>query len=619
MSLLTVNLVKFYQHLKVSIAAIAIFFFLVGCSQTLQSKSNAHESNLEKASEAKLSEIIKKHEVFHLQASPFNKAEVAGNNAKLPDLSAQSLLTQHQQRVVFYQNLTEISNETLSQQSQINLAVLRYSLKNQIDSYNNKEHYMPLTAESGFHVWIASIANKIDFKTQEDYEDYLARLLALPTYFTQQIGWMKIGIKEGITQPKVVLKGFEHSIAAFIKEDVSQSEYYKPFIVMSSFVPKKEQKRLQTQARKVLAEKVMPAYQQYYDFMVNEYQLHARDNIAANSLPNGQKYYQNRVEHYTTLAMTPAQVHQKGLSEVKRIRAEMDLIIKKVEFDGSFRDFVQFLRTDVQFYAATPTELLKEASFIAKKMDAKLPALFKTLPRMPYGVVAVPESIAPKYTTGRYAGSSRADQPGNYWVNTYRLDRRPLYVLTALTLHEAVPGHHLQISLAKEMTAVPMFRKRTYISAFGEGWGLYSEYLGIEAGMYENPYDDFGRLTYEMWRACRLVVDTGMHNMGWSRQKAMDFLADNTALSLHNVQTEIDRYISWPGQALSYKIGELTIKRLRAKAEKELGVAFDLRDFHDQLLKNGSMPLSMLEKVIDQYINDQKSSLSYKAKIRVMS
>ena len=542
---------------------------------------------------------------------------MGGSNAKLPNLSAQSLLVNYQQRLAIYQELIAINSDNLSQQSQINLAVLTYSLKDKLDSYKNKEHYMPLTAESGFHVWITDIAKQVDFRTVQDYQDYLARLSALPTYFYQQIAWMELGIKEGITQPKVVLKGFEQSISAYIKKDVTQSDYYQPFKQMSNFVSPVEQKRLQTQAKTVLIEKVMPAYQQYYDFMVKHYQKNARSNIAATSLPNGKKYYQNRVKHYTTLPMTPEQVHQQGLQEVKRIRAEMDVVIKQVNFDGSFSDFVQFLRTDEQFYATTPKELLKEAAYIAKKMDANLPALFKTLPRTPYGVIAVPANIAPKYTTGRYAGASRDDQPGNYWVNTYRLDRRPLYVLTALTLHEAVPGHHLQISLAKEMTQVPKFRNRTYISAFGEGWGLYSEYLGVEANMYEDPYHNFGRLTYEMWRACRLVVDTGMHDMGWSRLKAMDFLANNTALSLHNVETEIDRYISWPGQALSYKVGELTIKNLRKKAELALGQAFDLRDFHDELLKNGSMPLSMLERVIEQYIIEQKNSLAYKAKLRV--
>jgi len=569
----------------------------------------ANIENKHVSEDKKLSRIIQNHEEYYLKSSPFNEASPGGNNAKLPDLSASTLRSQYQQGLAIYNQLIKLNINKLTQENQINLSVLTYSLKNQLDSYTNKEHYMPLTAESGFHVWIANISTQVDFKTYADYQDYLARLSALPRYFSQQIDWMKLGLEQGISQPKIVLKGFEKSIAAYIKDDVTTSSYYKPFIDMSAFVTAKQQKELQHKAQKILSVKVMPAYQSYYDFMVNEYQVNARDNIAASSLPGGEAYYQNRLEHYTTLPMSAVEVHEKGLVEVKRIRSEMDKIIKQVGFQGDFSDFVQFLRTDSQFYAKTPVELLKEASFIAKKMDAKLPALFKTLPRTPYGVIAVPANIAPKYTTGRYAGSSRDDQPGNYWVNTYRLDRRPLYVLTALTLHEAVPGHHLQISLAKEMKDVAKFRNRTYISAFGEGWGLYSEYLGIEAGMYEDPYHDFGRLTYEMWRACRLVVDTGMHTQGWSREKAMDFLASNTALSLHNVKTEIDRYISWPGQALSYKMGELTIKRLRAEAEQHLGQDFDLREFHDQILKHGSMPLSMLDKLIMQYINEKKLAL----------
>ena len=566
----------------------------------------SHAANVDNNNENQLlAIIIQTHEAFYLQSSPFNQPEVGGTNAKLPNLSADTLLTHYQQRLAIYQQLLALDDEKLTQDNQINLSVLSYSLKNQLDNYTNKEHFMPLTAESGFHVWIASISTKGDFKTFVDYQDYLARLAALPNYFLQQTNWMKEGLKQGISQPKIVLKGFEQSILAFIKEDVTKSSYYKPFDKMSAFISSSQKKDLQRQAKHVLSTKVMPAYKVYYDFMVNEYQPNARDNIAASSLPNGEAYYQNRLEHYTTLPMTAVQVHQQGLAEVKRIRGEMEAIIEQVDFDGDFAEFVQFLRSDPQFYASTATELLKEASFIAKKMDAKLPSLFKTLPRTPYGVMAVPANIAPKYTTGRYAGSSRDDQPGNYWVNTYRLDRRPLYVLTALTLHEAVPGHHLQISLAKEMVDVAKFRNRTYISAFGEGWGLYSEYLGIEAGMYENPYHNFGRLTYEMWRACRLVVDTGMHTQGWSRAQAIDFLASNTALSLHNVTTEIDRYISWPGQALSYKMGELTIKRLRNEAEQALGKNFDLRDFHDQLLKHGSMPLSMMDKVVMKYIHEQ--------------
>jgi len=554
-----------------------------------------------------LEQIITDYQHFKDHQSPFNQDISGDTNSRLPDLSPQNLQKQHKTLAVIYQRLLAINSNKLNQTEAINHSVLSYSIKNELDSYTNKEHYMPLTAESGFHVWISRIKSQVSFKTEQDYRDYIARLNALPRYFSQQMYWMEQGIASGITQPKIVLEGFEESIKAFIKTDASSSTYYQPFLTLPAYFTPQLKAQLKEQAMKTIAEVAMPSYQQYYDFMVNRYQPNARANIAANSLPNGDSYYVNRLQHYTTLPISVDEVHNTGLAEVKRIRLEMDTIIEQLNFTGNFADFVHFLRTDKQFYATSPEGLLKEASFIAKKMDAQLPKLFKTLPRTPYGVIEVPANIAPKYTTGRYSGPSRDDQPGNYWVNTYRLDRRPLYVLEALTLHEAVPGHHLQSSIAREMENVPKFRTSTYISAFGEGWGLYSEYLGKEAGFYQSPYSDFGRLTYEMWRACRLVVDTGMHAKGWSRERAMDYLANNTALSLHNVKTEIDRYISWPGQALSYKMGELTIKKLRLHAEKNLGTSFDLREFHDQILKNGSMPLSMLEAVIFDYVEKKKA------------
>ena len=583
---------------------ISLFFllFIASCSNSTNEKNNTTAQS----DDQKLLNVITKYDDYHLNSSPFNNAEKKGNNALLPDLSPNTLAKNHQALSAIYEELELINTDNLSVDNKINLSVLSYSIKNTLDNYTNNEHYMPLTAESGFHVYISYIAQQVQFKSKQDYQDYLARLASLPRYFEQQTYWMREGIKAGIVQPKIVLIGFEDSIKAFIKEDVTQSTYYTPFLSMSEHVSDEDKAALQQTAKDLISTKVIPTYKQYYQFMVDEYKPNARDNIAASSLPGGKAYYQNRVDHYTTINLTADEVHQQGLEEVKRIRAQMEAIIEEVNFDGSFADFIQFLRTDEQFYAKTPLELIKEASYISKEMDARLPPLFKTLPRTPYGVMAVPENIAPKYTTGRYAGPSREGLPGYYWVNTYRLDRRPLYVLPALTLHEAVPGHHLQISLANEMKDVPEFRNRTYISAFGEGWGLYSEYLGIEAGMYKTPYENFGRLTYEMWRACRLVVDTGMHQMGWTRDEAINYLSSNTALSLHNVKTEIDRYISWPGQALSYKIGEITIKKLRKKAELELGESFDIREFHDQILKNGSMPLSMLEAVIDQYIEQEK-------------
>ncbi|WP_220465100.1 DUF885 family protein [Colwellia sp. MB02u-9] len=584
--------------MKVFSITLFVFFFVMACqSPKLQVSLVNHD----------LAEIIKDYQRFNDLQSPFNQDIAGETNRQLPDLSPDTLKQQHQALLAIDQRLAQVAVQGLQQDEVINHAVLSYTIKNQLDSYTNKEHYMPLTAESGFHVWISRIKSQVSFKTEQDYRDYLTRLGALAKYFSQQMYWMDKGIEAGITQPKIVLQGFEESIQAFIKTDATLSSYYQPFLTLPAYFPPALKLELQAQAADIILGSVMPSYQKYYDYMVQHYQPNARSNIAASSLPNGENYYLNRLQHYTTLPLSVDEVHNTGLAEVKRIRGEMDNIIQQLNFTGSFADFVHFLRTDKQFYATSPEGLLKEASFIAKKMDAQLPKLFKTLPRTPYGVIEVPANIAPKYTTGRYSGPSRDDQAGNYWVNTYRLDRRPLYVLEALTLHEAVPGHHLQGSIAREMQNVPKFRNNTYISAFGEGWGLYSEYLGLEVGFYKSPYSNFGRLTYEMWRACRLVVDTGMHAKGWSRERAMNYLANNTALSLHNVKTEIDRYISWPGQALSYKMGELTIKKLRKMAEQALGQDFDLREFHDQVLKNGSMPLSMLENVMIAYVANKKA------------
>ncbi len=593
------------MNFKNTLILIITTLILLGCAV------NGNKSKL--TADEKLSQVIADEQAFRRSSNPFNDTTIKGNNAKLPDLSEPTLKNHHQKISQFYQRLNNINEQNLSTANKINWAVLRYNLKNEIDSFNNKEYYMPLTAESGFHVDISFIGQQVNFKSVQDYQDYLARLKAIPTYFAQQMHWMQQGIKEGITQPKVVLQGFEQSIKAYIKANVEESVYFQPFVNMPSYIASSTQNNLKQAAKLAIQQYVFPAYQQYYDFMVQTYIPNARNTIAASALPNGQHYYQNRVEHYTTLTMSADEIHQLGLQEVARIKGEMDAIIKQVQFKGSFADFIEFLRTDEQFYAKTPEQLLKEASYIAKQMDGKLPSLFKTLPRNPYTVAPVPANIAPKYTTGRYSPPSRDDQAGSYWVNTYRLDRRPLYVLEALTFHEAVPGHHLQGAIAREMNNVPEFRNNTYISAFGEGWGLYSEYLGVEAGFYQSPYSKFGRLTYEMWRACRLVVDTGMHSKGWSRKKAMDYLSSHTALSLHNVQTEIDRYISWPGQALSYKMGELTIKAIRKKAENHLGEYFDLRDFHDHILMNGSMPLKTLQKVMDDYIKQEENKLKQAA------
>lgn len=530
------------------------------------------------------------------------------SKTSLPDLSAENLQAQYQQRQQLLQRLQQVDVAALTEQQQINHAILVYILNDAISEYQYGAHLIPLTAESGFHSDLAFMVNGTEFKQASDYQDYLSKLASIPRYMQQQTAWMQQGLKTGMTQPKAVLVGFEQSILAFISKTPEQSVFYQPLLKKPDFVDSSQWQAFQQQAKTLVEQQINPAYQQFYQFMVQQYLPGARDTIGASEWPKGREYYQNRLEHYTTLKLTPEQVHQIGLEEVARIRAEMQQVIDQVGFKGSFSDFIQFLRTDPQFYVKTPTDLLKEASYIAKKIDAELPKYFQTLPRTPYGVAPVPAEIAPKYTSGRYAGTSRNDRAGFYWVNTYALDRRPLYEMEALTLHEAVPGHHLQISLAREQVSLPDYRRSFYTSAFGEGWGLYAEYLGIEMGFYQDPYSNFGRLTYEMWRAARLVVDTGMHTQGWSRQQALDFLASNTALSMHNVTTEIDRYISWPAQALSYKLGELTIKRLRKQAEQQLGSRFDVREFHEVVLSNGSVPLSILEQQVGLYIKGKKAS-----------
>ena len=342
-----------------------------------------------------------------------------------------------------------------------------------------------------------------------------------------------------------------------------------------------------------------------------DYLPNLRTTLGASNLPNGVAYYQERVRHYTTLNLTPDAVHQTGIAEVARIRAEMDAVIAKTGFTGTFAEFLTFLRTSEQFYPKTAGQLLREASYIAKRADDKLPAFFGRLPRQPYGVSPVPDAIAPKYTAGRYASApAGGTKAGQYWVNTYNLPSRSLYTLESLTLHEAVPGHHLQTALSAELTNLPVFRRFLYVDAFGEGWGLYCEWLGREMGFYTDPYSDFGRLTYEMWRACRLVVDTGIHAKGWSREQAVQYMADHTALSMHEIGTEVDRYISWPGQALAYKTGELKIKELRRQAEAALNERFDIRQFHDALLGQGTVTLPILEQVVAEYIQKARQPTS---------
>ena len=505
--------------------------------------------------------------------------------------------------------LAAISCERLEREECINYRMFERQIHQFIADYETRAYLIPFTSDWGFYLSWNRWGEDTDIVSAGDYRDYLSRLDALPTVMDEYIALMREGLRTGMTQPRVILAGRELPIRKQLVESPEQSAFFKPFLNMNENIKGQEREQLVAQARTAVMEGVVPAYERLLEFFENEYFTKARTTLGATSLPGGKRFYEEQIYRYATVDMSAGEIHALGLSEVARIRAEMETIIEDLEFDGDFAAFIQFLRTDPQFYAKTPHELLAEASYFAKKTDGRLPQLFGRLPRQPYGVAPVPDSIAPFYTGGRYVGSPKdARKGGYYWVNTYALESRTLYTLPALTLHEAVPGHHLQIALALEQGEQPDFRRNDYISAYGEGWALYAEKLGIEMNIYETPYQDFGRLTYEMWRACRLVIDTGIHAMGWSRQQALDYLAGNTALSLHEVTTEIDRYISWPAQALSYKLGEYTIWQLRREAENRLGAGFDLREFHDFILALGSVPLDILKDEVRRWIDAQKAS-----------
>jgi uncharacterized protein (DUF885 family) len=505
--------------------------------------------------------------------------------------------------------LNTLDYALLNEEDQISYSLLDFVLNEAVVEYQFKTHWNPILSDAGFH---SSLTYRVrPLTNKKSALRYLRTLEGIPTYIKQQRALIEKGLEAGMGQPLVIFKGYESTYNQHITSTAEENFFYSPFLNLPTQLTEAEKDSLQAAAKIVVVEKVIPAFEEVKNFFEQEYFLRTRKTLGVSEIPNGKAYYQSRIDYYTTQEMTPEGIHALGLSEVARIRAQMESIIDEVGFKGTFDDFIAYLRTSPEFYATTPEMLLKHARNIAKKLDEQLPRYFITLPRKPYGVAPVPASIAPKYTGGRYVGSPKnSTDPGYYWVNTYNLSSRPLYVIPSLTAHEAVPGHHLQGALNQELPDhIPQFRKNLYLSAYGEGWGLYTEYLAEEMGIYETPYEHFGKLTYEMWRACRLVVDTGIHAFGWSRDQAVAFMASNTALSLHEVNTEIDRYISWPGQALSYKIGEIKIRELREKAVKELGSDFDIREFHEEILKRGTLTLPLLENQILNYIKRKKQTI----------
>jgi uncharacterized protein (DUF885 family) len=507
------------------------------------------------------------------------------------DAASQAARLAHWQAVL--RQLDAIGATALSSPEKINYQVYRAQIAAFVEALRFREYEQPVNADSAFWTDVSYGARQ-PFAKAEDYRNYLRRLANMPRYFDEQLANMRAGLARGFTPPRVTLAGRDSALASVAGAAPEDTVFYTPFKTMPAAIPALEQAALRAQALAAIRAQVQPAYAAVLSFMRGQYMPGARTALAATSLPDGQAYYQSKIVEFTTTHMTADEIHRIGLAEMAKIRAEMMETIAQSGFRGDLPAFLRFLRTDPQFYAKTPDELLMRAAWIAKKFDAKAGQYFGYLPRQRFAIRAVPPDQAPWYTAGRGG-------PGVYLVNTWNLPARALYSLPALTLHESAPGHAFQMPVALEQKGVPPFR-RAYISAFGEGWALYAERLGTEMGIYETPYEVFGMLSYQAWRAARLVVDTGIHAKGWTREQALAYLRENTALSEHEVTTEVDRYISWPGQALSYYLGQMAIMEARAKAEKALGSAFDIRTFHDTVLQLGSVPLPVLSARIDRFI-----------------
>jgi uncharacterized protein (DUF885 family) len=503
--------------------------------------------------------------------------------------------------------IESINRAALPEAEQLNYDLLRDTLNKRVEGLRFPEEFLQMNQMSGPQQDAARLLAMMPNARAEQLENQIARMEALPAYIDQSIALMREGLAAGVTPPKITLRDVPQQIRNQLVDEASLSPLLRGFVEIPQSVDPLQAESLRSRAAAVYRGQVAPAYERLLEFTESEYLPSARDSIAARDLPEGDAWYRHNVAVRTTTDLSPPQIHEIGLNEVKRIRGEMEVIIRSTGFEGGFDEFLIFLRTDPQFYHTTPESLMREYRDIAKRADPELTKLFGILPRTPYGVIEVPDYAAPSQTTAYYQrGSLKAGRPGYYFANTYALETRPRWEMEALTLHEAVPGHHLQIAIQQELEGLPWFRQNPSYTAFVEGWGLYSESLGEEMGFYQDPYSKFGQLTYEMWRAIRLVVDTGMHYLGWSRQQAIDFFQENAGKSEHDIVVEIDRYIVWPGQALAYKIGELKIKELRAHAEQTLGDRFDIRAFHDQVLGKGAVPLSVLEANIKAWIESSR-------------
>ena len=557
---------------------------------------------------SELIQLFEDHWQAWMQQEPLF-ASMCGDNRyedRLPSASDESFAGWKNRMQDFRRRQDSIPRSKLTPEEQLNYDIFARLLDMEIEELEHFYYRIPISRTSGFHMFLPDLPTYMTLEKVQNYENYLSRLQALPVYFAENIDLMRLGIRSGYLPPLVTLDGIEEGIAIHIVEDPSDSAFFLPFKDFSAGVPKSEHERLTRKALDIIRTSVIPAYRSLLKFVQQEYIPAARPGIAASELPRGADFYQSRIRYFTSLDLTAAEVHATGQAEVKRIRTEMQTVLQKSGFKGDLKAYITWLRAEPRFYAESPDDLLKQTALVLKRIDGELPRLFKTLPRLSYGIRTIPDFSAPGNTTAYYMpGAGDGTRAGYYYVNTYDLKSRPYYEIEALSLHEAVPGHHLQIALQQELSDLPNFRRFSGFTSFVEGWALYSERLGLEMGFYQEPASDFGRLSYEMWRACRLVVDTGMHALGWSRQQAIDFMLENTSSTELNIINEVDRYISWPGQALAYKIGELKIRELRTYAERELGSRFDLRMFHDVILLAGAVPLDVLGQRVQSWVQGQ--------------
>ncbi len=576
---------------------------LLAIALALSSTGSSAQDNTDKQFER----LMEAHWAAQLKRSPefATSLGVRDYDHLLSDPSLEAYDAWINQARKFATDLETIPTSKLSDENRLNHSLLLLDLNNEIEGANHGGKYLIMNNRSGPHLNLTGMVSRLPFFKQRDYESYLKRLAGMSEYLTRATNRIRSGLEAGWVQPCEPMNGYEQSIETHLVKDVSKSIFMSPFNNRPTIVSEADFKKTKDGAEQIVRDDVLPALARFKTFYLEEYAPQCRAKVGVDDMPGGKDYYDHRVAFFTTTNATAEELHKIGLSEVARIKAEMLEVIKEAKFDGSFEEWLIYLRDTPEFYPKTAEERMQAVATITKKMDGQLPKLFGKLPRMPYGLKEIPLDIAEKTTTAYYnRPAGDGSRAGFYFVNTTLLDTRPLYQLEALSLHEAVPGHHLQIALAQELD-LPNFRKYGGQTVFVEGWGLYSERLGLEVGFYQTPYTNFGRLSYEMWRACRLVVDTGLHSKGWSRQQAIDYMAENSGLSMNNITSEVDRYISWPGQALAYKTGELKIRELRARAEQQLGNNFDVREFHDKVLENGALPLSVLEQIIDQWLSSK--------------